>query len=134
MTNFALEEASTTEVVAAFTAPQEVIPAVGSGETNGWYAVGAFSPHISVTNVRLEGYGWVSTSGMTLQIRLWDTQALVALASVVSIVSTSLVSRKGIATNLIGGRTYQIQARALSANVSPVESEFGTMASATITD
>src|SRR5690606_41415316 len=72
MSGFAVEKASSAEVVAAWTVPQSVVTAVNSAP--GWGSIGEYYLPKSVT-ARLDLVGLVSADDLTLHMRLWDVTA-----------------------------------------------------------
>lgn len=109
---FALEEASTIEVIAAYSAPQTQVPAVAA--TPGWQVLGAFWLP-KTTKARLDALMMVSDATLTCRVRLYDaTPGAIAAASRIvpgyaSTQSTTMEQRKGPVVTLTGGHLYQIQ-------------------------
>lgn len=134
---FALTTTSSIEVIAAYSAPQTVIPAVE--ETPGWQALGAFYLPKS-TKARLDALMMVSDGSLTCRVRLYDVtedESLEApdrvLAGAVSSSSTTPVRELGGVVQLRAGHTYQIQAEVVGAEV-PGDESFGVVPTATITN
>lgn len=132
---FALTNASTTEVIAAYSAPQTVIPAVPS--TPGWQAIGAFYLPKSCA-ARLDALLMVSDTSLTCRVRLFDVTPDASIeasdrviAGGVSSSSTAPVRQLGGVVSLIGGHTYQIQAEVIG---DEGDEFFGVVTTATITN
>jgi hypothetical protein len=127
---FALEEASKLEVITAFAAAQQSIPAVE--EAPGWYVVGSFWLPKSC-QARLDVAGSVSAEGLALTLRLFDVAEAAAVsgstASTQAITpSTRFLSGK---LDLPGQRMYQIQAQCVGA---VGDDKFGIVNTASLSD
>lgn len=132
---FALTTASSIEVVAAYAAPQTVVPAVAA--TPGWQVLGAFYLPKSCS-ARLDALAMVSHASLTCRVRLYDVTddaSLTATARViaggVSTSSTAPVRQLGGVVSLRAGHTYQIQAE-VTGNAG--DTYFGVVPTATITN
>ena len=130
MLSFGLEQATTTEVVAAYSAPQTMIPAVAA--TPGWYVVGSFFLPLTVT-ARLDAILQVSAAGVTANVRLFDMTDLAPVTgAAVSSTSTAQERKLSPVFSLTGNRRYQIQAEALHGT--PALDKFAVVSTASITD
>lgn len=124
----ALTGATQVEVVAAYSGPQRVIPAVL--ETPGWYVYGAFFLPLDC-DARLDVEGQVSATGNTLRLRLFDMEEAAAVSgSTVQITEEALTRRLSGVVALTGQRTYQIQAECIGASVA--EDQYGVVQTATL--
>lgn len=109
---FALTEATTLEIIAAYAAPQTMVPAVA--ETPGWQVLGAFLLPKSV-KARLDALVMVSDDSLTCRVRLYDATQRAMLPAdriipgLVTTQSTTMQRRLGPLVQLTGGRLYQIQ-------------------------
>lgn len=113
---FALTSASSVEIVAAYAAPQSVVPAVE--ESPGWQVLGAFYLPRSC-NARLDALMMVSDASLTCRCRLFDATEDSSLSAddrvIPGDVSTSSITpvrQLGGVVALRAGHTYQIQAEA----------------------
>jgi hypothetical protein len=130
MLSFGLEKANTVEVIAAYSAPQTVVPAVSASP--GWHVIGTFFLPKTV-RARLDALIQVSQDGVTARVRLFDLQTL-APVSGVQVQSTSTLPERKLSplAELTGNRRYQIQAEAVAA--APDEETFAVISTASITD
>ena len=134
----ALETASSVEVIAAYSAPQTVVPAFNTLDpTNntGWYVCGSFYLPRSCT-ARLDAIVFVTNNLLTCRLRLFDMQLLAELSgsrfSCAPLIPTRVLS--GIVA-MPGARMYQIQADCyLVSGSAPLATEFAVVAGATISD
>lgn len=113
----------TSSALAAYFTGHRAVQAVE--DSPGWHVLGGFHLDHSVT-CRLEALGQVSAEGLTLRVRLWDTQDLQVVGDPVQITSTYLMRSLGSQISLEGGRTYQIQAECVGGDS---EAEFGVVPS-----
>jgi len=129
MLSFGLETASSADVVAAYSAPQTVIPAVAT--TPGWYVVGHFYLPKSV-RARLDMIMQVSGAGLSVNARLFDMQALAPVTSA-ACSSTSLTAERKLSppVNLTGNRRYQIQVECIG---TPADDAFALVSTGSISD
>lgn len=132
---FALTTASSIEVIAAYSAPQTVIPAVAASP--GWQALGSFYLPKSCS-ARLDALMMVSDASLTCRVRLYDVTVDATLTAAARVIpggvqtqSTTPVRQLGGVVSLKGGHTYQIQAEVVGDSG---ESFFGTVPTATITN
>lgn len=106
----ALEEASSVEVITAYSAAMTTVQGVET--TPGWYSVGLFFLPRTVENVRLEVIGLVSQSGagLSLNARLFSiSDAAVVSGSTLSITANAFTRALSGKINLTGQRSYMIQ-------------------------
>jgi hypothetical protein len=128
---YALEEASSVEVIAAYAAPMTVIQGVTA--TPGWYSVGMFFLSRTVENVRLEVIGLVSqAAGLTMNARLFSVaDAAVVSGSGLQITANAFTLQRSGKIALTGQRSYLIQAECVGGNAL---NEYGIVKTATVTD
>jgi hypothetical protein len=128
---FALEEATTTEVIAAYSAPAATFQAVSA--TPGWYVAGEFYLPQSC-DARLDVIMSVSDSGLTARARLFDLSstppAAVSGASVSTTSETPSRSLSGV-VSLTGAHRYQIQVECTGGTGNE---DFAAFQTGTITD
>lgn len=114
MRTIALTQSPQIEVISAFSAANQQVPAVNGA--SGWFVIGSF--YIPITSlVKLEVVGLVSDAGLTMNVRLFDmTSAAPVSGTAVDV--TALVDQRVVSgrVELAGGRLYQFQAQALSAS------------------
>jgi hypothetical protein len=107
---FALTGATSAEIVAAFTVGPRVLVADPSAI---WESLGEFFLPLgcvaAVDLVHIE-----SAAGVTLHARLWDVTAGAGVATF-SIASLANIRSVGPSATLLGGRTYQMHAKAVGA-------------------
>ncbi len=125
---FAVEKAATVEVVAAWVAPETVVSAVAAAP--GWSLLGEYYLPKSCT-ARLDVVGLVSSAGLTLTTRLWDTTDKAAVNGSVAITATAPTRALGTAVQLLGDRTYQVHVQCVGA---AGDDKFGVICAATISD
>lgn len=131
---FALEGASSVEVIAAYAAPQTLVPAVSA--TPGWRVLGAFFLPKTVV-ARIDTLMMVSDDSLTCRVRLYDaTPGAIAAASRVvpgtaSTQSTTTVHAYGPRVTLTGGHTYELQCEVTGDEGNEF---FGVVPTATISD
>lgn len=126
---FALESASSVEVIAAYSAPHTAVLAVASAP--GWYVVGAFYLPKAV-RARLDAMITISSSGLTCTVRLYDMHAKAAVSgATVSTTSQALERKLSGMVTLPGNRLYQIQAQCIG---TVGDQRFAVIENATITD
>jgi hypothetical protein len=126
---FALESASSAEVIAAYSTAQTPVPAVA--ESPGWHVLGEFHLPKS-TAARLDAIALVSAEGLTCRARLFDrTAAAVVSGAVVSITSLTSVRALSGVVQLIGNHRYQVQAECTG---DTGDDQFAVVHTATITD
>jgi hypothetical protein len=128
MSGFAVEPVDALEVVAAWVAPKKTIPAVESSP--GWFVLGEYFLPKS-TMAFLDVAGCVSHESLTLRVRLWDVEAKAAVPGVAEIRSVAGQRSKGVRVQLIGNRSYQVQAECTGA---VGDDRFGVVETATISD
>jgi hypothetical protein len=129
-TGFALEEASSIEVIAAYSAPHTVVPAVASSP--GWHVLGEFYLPKSVAKARLDALFMVSSDSLTCRVRLFDMTAKAEVSG--SRAQSQTTSPKRILSGVValtGGRNFQIQAECTGGSGAGL---FATVETATITD
>lgn len=129
MLSFGLEQATTTEVVAAYSMPQTLVPAVAT--TPGWHVGGTFYLPLTV-KCRLDALIQVSDGAVTANVRLFDLTAL-APVSGMAVTSTSATPERKLSpvVTLTGNRRYQIQVEALG---TPGDDAYAVVSTASITD
>lgn len=130
MSGHAVTKITQYEVVAAWSVPQKTIAAVSAAP--GWECLGEYYLPSTVKAAKLDVVGFVSVTGLTLHVRLWDTTDNAAVNGAVS--TTSLltpVRLLGEAVTLTGGRRYQIHAQCTGAAGG---TRFGVVTTATISD
>ena len=112
------------EVISAYTAPNQQVPAVDA--ESAWWAIGSF--YVPVTaRARLEVVGLLSSDSLAMQVRLFDmTAAAVVSGTQVELDATNDQRALSGAVEVTGGHTYQFQAQVLAA------SGFGVVKSATL--
>lgn len=125
---FAVEEASSLEIIAAWTAPKRTIMAVE--ESPGWHVVGEYFLPTS-THARLDVNASVSHESLTVRVRLWDTTAHGPITGAVEISSLAGERRLGARVQLVGGRSYQVQAECVGSSGAD---RFASVETVTITD
>lgn len=126
---FAVEEATTIEVVAAWTVPKTVVSCVAASP--GWEVLGQYRLPKSCV-ARLEVIHLTTHEDLTSRVRLWDSTAGEPVSGAVSTSSTEPTHSLGGKVQLIGGHSYQVQAECTG---SPAASDkFSVVESATITD
>src|SRR5574338_1357752 len=109
---FALTNASSIEVIAAYAAPQTTVMAVAA--TPGWQVLGAFYLPKSCS-ARIDALMMVSDASLTCRVRLYDatpgamTPSARVVSGSVSTQSTTMVRQLGPTVSLTGGRLYQLQ-------------------------
>ena len=113
------------EIVSAYAAGSEQIPAVAVGP--GWYVVGAFRVTSSYAEARLEAVGVVAEAGLVMRVRLFDLETNQSVpTSVVSIVSTLDEAVVSAAFDVFADRVYQVQCEVVG------PSSFGVFKTATL--
>jgi hypothetical protein len=133
-TGFGLETAASIEVIAAYAAPQTLVPAVNA--TPGWRVLGAFYLPKTVV-ARLDAMMMVSDDSLTCRVRLYDatpgamTPSARVIQGTVSTQSTTSVRALGPKVTLTGGHLYQIQCEVTG---DEGDEFFGVVPTATITD
>lgn len=131
---FALTQAASLEIIAAYGSPQVMIPAVDA--TPGWQVLGAFFLPKS-TRARLDALMMVSDPSLTCRVRLYDASpgAIAAAARVIPGLATSqsltMQRRLGPLVSLVGSKLYQIQAEVIGDSG---DTYFGVVPTATITN
>lgn len=134
MTGYAVEPVDTVEVVAAWCVPLSTVQAVSSAP--GWKSLGEyFLPKGCIA--QLEVVGLVSSVGLEMTVRLWDVTAKAPANGAVTTQSTAPVRVLGSKVELLGNRTYQVQAQCVDTGEFEVaigDFTFGVVQSATITD
>lgn len=132
---FALTNASSIEVVAAYAAPQTTVPAVAA--TPGWQVLGAFYLPKSCS-ARLDALMVVSDDSLTCRVRLYDVTADTSLSAAARVIaggvstsSTTITRQLGGVVALKAGHTYQIQAEVIGDSG---DTYFGVVPTATITN
>lgn len=128
MTGFAVEQATSLEIIAAWVAPKRTVPAVES--TPGWYVVGEYFLPKSTT-ARLDVIASVSHESLTCRVRLWEVESRTPVPGTVIVQSTVGVRALGPGVSLVGGRRYQVQAECIG---NTGDDRFGVVEAATITD
>lgn len=129
MLSFGLEKASSVEVVAAYSAPQTVVPAVSA--TPGWHVIGTFFLPKTVT-ARLDALIQVSKADLVVRVRLFDLHTLSPVSGFTSSTGSLLPVRAlSPVAELTGNRRYQIQAECIG---TPADDAFGVVSTASITD
>jgi hypothetical protein len=107
MQGFALSSSPELEVLSAYSAPQDEIPAVAASP--GWHVVGAFFLEGAAT-LKLELIGSVSDSALAMRARLFDLATNQPVSGILpTIVSETDVRVLSAAVELAGNRTFQIQ-------------------------
>lgn len=125
----ALEEADTTQVVAAFNAAHRHILAVSSEP--GWYVLGTFFLPQSC-QATLEIQGCVSDPSLTLKARLFDMSTAQGVSGCLVSGNPLTVTRmRSGLVNLTGARSYQVQAECLGG---VDDGLFAVISDATISD
>lgn len=125
---FAVESATSVEIVAAWTTPATVVSAVAASP--GWRVIGEYYLPKSCA-ARLDVVHLVSAVGLTSRVRLWDTLDGAVPGSVETGAVVPTRSLGGM-VQLTGGRTYQIQAECTGA--APAYDKFSAVLAATISD
>lgn len=113
--NYMLQPEADTEIVCAYAAAQQDIPAVAAAP--GWYSFAEFFLPKTVTG-RLEVIGFVSAGGLVATCRLYDPDPAVDAAVSASLVSfSSLTSGRYLssAVQLTGNKRYMIQCQCVGA-------------------
>lgn len=135
---FALEPASTIEVIAAYSAPRTVVPAYGGNPESEffWFVVGAFWLPRSCL-ARLDVLACVSNAALLSRCRLYDLVDLEEVSG--SRASTSSLAPARILSgevSLTGARMFQIHVDCiLSTDGSPAaDTDFAVVSTATISD
>lgn len=135
MSGYAVEQVNSVEVVAAWTVPPTVV--TGRESAALWTSCGEYFLPKSVMATQLELVGIVSTPGLVLRLRLWDTTANQAINGAAETESTAPVRVLGGKVDLTGNRTYQVQAQCVITGefeIGEGDAVFGVVTSATITD
>lgn len=125
---FAVESATSVEIVAAWTTPATVVSAVAASP--GWRVIGEYYLPKSCA-ARLDVVHLVSAVGLTSRVRLWDTHDGSAVPGAVETGAVVPTRSLGGMAQLTGGRTYQIQAECTGASG---ETKFSRILTATISD
>lgn len=124
---FAVQEATSVDVIAAWVTSNEVVQGVAS--TPGWTVLGEYYLPTSC-NARLDVTHLVSASGLTSTVRLWDSSAGAAVSgAIVSTEAQSVTRTLGPTVSLTGGKSYQVQAECTGATGND---KFSNILSATI--
>lgn len=130
---YALEEATTTQVVSAYAAAPMEIPAYDTAAPPAWFVAGEFFLPLGVDAVRLDVIGFVSDPVLTLEARLFDMTAAEPVdGSSVSITKTTSTRALSGGMELAGNRQYQIQIRCFGG--ASADFYLGSMSTATISD
>lgn len=130
---FALTNASSVEVIAAYGSPQTKVLAVA--ETPGWQVLGAFYLPRSCT-ARLDALMHVSDASLTCRVRLYDVTDGVATAAArvvpgLAVTQATKPTRVlGPRVDLEGGHTYQVQCEVVGDSGDDM---FGVIPTVTIT-
>lgn len=131
---FALTQAASLEIVAAYAAPQTMVPAVAA--TPGWQVLGAFFLPKSTT-ARIDALMMVSDPSLTCRVRLYDATpgemnpSARVVPGFASSQSTTAIRRLGPVVPLTGGRLYQLQCEVTG---DAGNDYFGVVPTATITN
>lgn len=125
---FAVEDAQTVEIIAAWSSQKTFI--YGVAASPGWQLLGQYFLPKSCA-ARLDVVHLVSASGLTSRVRLWDVDARAAVGGSVSSVALSPERSLGGRVQLVGGRSYQVQAECTGGVGAD---KFGVSLSATISD
>jgi hypothetical protein len=123
---FAVENATSVEVVAAW-----VVPTRTFRSSDSWVVLGEYYLPKSC-QARLDVVACVSEVGLVCEVRLWDTSANAPLDGEVTVNALAPTRKLGATVGLIGGRSYQVQARVYG--MPEHDWRFGAVLSATITD
>lgn len=118
--------ASVVEVISAYSAANQMIPAVTA--TPGWFVIGSFFMPKSAP-VKLELIGVVSAGGLVMRARLFDLSTATPVSGTTTPNITSIVPDErqvSGAVDLTGGRSYQIQVEVIGA----VADSFGVVRNA----
>jgi hypothetical protein len=128
---FALEAASSIEVIAAYSAAPATIQSVAA--TPGWHVVGEFYLPKSC-DARLDVILSVSDSSLVARARLYDLGATPPAAVSGTVVSTSSETPSRLLSGVVtltGSRRYQIQVECTGGTA---ETDFAVFQTGTITD
>lgn len=125
---YGVEDATTTQVVAAWVVPPSNVQAVAVSP--GWCSLGSYYLPRSCM-ARLDVVHFVTDSGLTSRVRLFDQTAGTVVSGSTS--STALAPERtlGGIVELTGGHVYQVQAECTGSNISGRSS---VILSATISD
>ncbi len=133
---FALETADTLEVIAAYSGPRTVIPAIAGdpSSVSGWYVVGSFYLPRSC-DARLDIIAVVSNPLLISRSRLFDMSTLAEVSGSRAIASPILPVRllSGVCS-LVGTHMYQIQSDCVLPTGSVADTDFSVVSSGTISD
>ena len=124
---FAVEQAASAQVVAAWVVPPSTVAAA---PTPGWRVLGEYYLPASCV-ARLDAVHCVNDAALTSRLRLWDVAAEAAVAGAVLTQSLAPVRTIGTPVQLTGGRVYQVQAECTGSNLA---GKFSAILSATISD
>lgn len=129
MQSIGLTTMADVEVISAYTATNQTIPAVAAAP--GWYVVGVMFLRTSVQDARLEIIGAVTDVSLEMNVRLFDMEAAAPVSGSDAKIVGSVLDARSVSGlfALIGQRKYQFLAQVVGGVSSSL---FGNLKSATL--